>query len=200
VRIDLPGRDTSARFGGAGARTFHPRLASPHLRANVWWWCGSIGGVVGARRRRPVSCDSSGGEVVARAGGFELERPVLVHLPLGLGPRRRATVIEHHGLLHPDGAAVGGVDGPGRARGLPVPRRRRPAGPPAPAAGRSRTTAPPHRHRRRRRTAGAAGLRRLCSAVGTAGLRARRRGLRARGGRQSARWQNKKMWTPTLKT
>jgi hypothetical protein len=32
----------------------------------------------------------------------------------------------------PDGAAVGGVDGPGRARGLPVPRRRRPAGPPAP--------------------------------------------------------------------
>jgi hypothetical protein len=61
-----------------------------------------------------------------------LERPVLVHLPLGLGPRRCAAAVEHHGLLHPDGPAVGCVDGPGRARRLPVTRRRRSARPPAP--------------------------------------------------------------------
>jgi hypothetical protein len=75
-------RDLGAQGRGPSIRI----CTSPHLRANVWWWCGSIGDVVGARRRRPVSCDSSGGEVVARAGGFELERHVLVHLPLGLGP------------------------------------------------------------------------------------------------------------------
>jgi len=111
--------------------------ASPHLRGNVWWWWWYGYGVVvvGGRRRRrgPVGSDGGGA-----GGGFVvLERPVLVHLPVGLGPRRRAAAVEDHGLLHPDGAAVGrrrrgGVDDPGRARGLPVPRRRRPAGPPAP--------------------------------------------------------------------
>ena len=75
-----------------------------------------------------VLCRSSGGCVVV----VFLEGPVLVHLPLGLGPRRRAAAVEHHGLLGADGAAVGGVDPPRRARGLPVPRRRRAARPPAP--------------------------------------------------------------------
>jgi hypothetical protein len=86
--------------------------------------CGGGGGV------------GAGGGPVGRAATdivVVLERPVLVHLPLGLGPRRCAAAVEHHGLLHPDdGPAVGGVDGPGRARRLPVTRRRRSARPPAP--------------------------------------------------------------------
>jgi hypothetical protein len=73
---------------------------------------------------------AGGGPIRRAAIGIVLERPVLVHLPLGLGPRRRAAKVEHHGLLHTDGTAV--VGGPGRARRLPVTRRRRPAGSTAP--------------------------------------------------------------------
>jgi hypothetical protein len=65
--------------------------------------------------------------------GFRiLESLVLVHLPLGLGPARRAAAVEHHVLLGPDGSAVGGVDPPWCARRLPEPRRRGPARSPAP--------------------------------------------------------------------
>jgi hypothetical protein len=39
-----------------------------------------------------------------------------------------------------------------------------------------------------------------CRTAGAEGLWARRRGLRARGGRRSARWQNEAVWTPTLLT
>jgi hypothetical protein len=61
-----------------------------------------------------------------------LESPVLVHLPLGLGPAWRTAAIEHHGLLGPDGPAVGRIDPPRGACRLPVPRRRGPARPAAP--------------------------------------------------------------------
>jgi hypothetical protein len=81
-----------------------------------------------ARRRRRRRSSDDGDLVVI----LVLESLVLVQLPFGLGPTGRAAAVEHHGLLGPDGAAVGGVDQPRRARGLPVAGGRGPAGAPAP--------------------------------------------------------------------
>ncbi|BAS75353.1 Os01g0862850 [Oryza sativa Japonica Group] len=80
----------------------------------VWWRGGAGAGGGGGGGVGVVECS------------------VLVHLPRGLGSRRRAAAVEHHGLLHPDGPAVGGVDDPRGARRLPVPGRRGPARPAAP--------------------------------------------------------------------